>query len=655
MGNMSETILERYAVTKSIIGKRGFGVLFRTVFIPLLFITCAFILWYVSLPQINPGNMNDLGLVSVLPATYFAALGVLAISYIVNIHQKYSNDYILLVHILLLIFIIHGTPQIVYGTLRYAWAWKHVGIVDYIQRNGSVNPTITDLNAYHNWPGFFALVAMYNTVAGLASSLSYAGWGPVFFNLIDLGALLVLFKTLTNDRRLVWLSVWIFYLFSWIGQDYFSPQAFAYFLYMVTIIIVLKWFRRQPAMAQADTQRGIRSSKLYKLYSTITNHPIPDDQGVSQTNVRQRLFFILALIMIFTVIASSHQLTPLMLISALALLVIFQVTNQRFLPILMAAITTIWIIFMAVGFLDGNLYWIVKSIGSLLDNVNGNFINLAIASPGQQFIAKIDRLLSAAIWILGFVGLYRRYRAGKWDYIAILLAIAPVPMVLLNSYGGEMIFRVYMFSLPFVAFLAGSIIYPRLDAGMSLKAPIFATVLSFIVIPGFLISYYGKERMNYFSPNEVAAAQVIFNIAPKGSLIMDGVYGWPRQYTHYEDYNYQYISLLPVDQINNILKNPARQLPYYMETAAPGSVFVTPNQTSPETEPNLPGVQGKADYTAAYLVITRSQIAQAEMTGSLPADWATTIENSLSKSPNFRVVYSNQDAVIYQYIDLGEP
>ncbi len=654
MGNMSETTIESYAATKSIASKRGVGVLFRTIFVPLLFITCAFILWYVSLPQIDPGKMNDLGLVSVLPATYFAALGVLAISYIMSIHQKDSKEYILFIHILLLIIIIHGTPQIVYGTLRYAWAWKHVGIVEYIQRNGSVNPTINDLNAYHNWPGFFALAAMYNTVAGIASSLSYAGWGPVFFNLIDFGAILILFKTLTNDRRLVWLSIWIFFLFSWIGQDYFSPQAFAYFLYLVTIVIVLKWFRREPAMAQADVKPGIRSTKLYKLYTSIINHPIPDDQGVRQTNVRQRLFLILALIMIFTAIASSHQLTPLMLISALALLVIFQVTNQRFLPILMAAITTIWIVFMAVGFLNGNLYWIVKSIGSLLENVNGNFINLAIASPGQQLIAKIDRLLSVAIWILGFAGVYRRYRAGKWDYVAILLAIAPLPMVMLNSYGGEMIFRVYMFSLPFVSFLAGSIIYPRLEGGMSLKAPLFATLLSFIIIPGFLISYYGKERMNYFSPYEVATAQYIFTTAPKGSLIMDGVYGWPRQYTHYEDYNYQYISLLPPEQINNILKNPARQLPYYIESGTPGSVFVTPNQ-APETEPNLPGVQGKADYPAAFLVITRSQIAQAEMTGSLPAGWATTIENSLSKSPNFRVIYSNQDAVIYQYVDSGEP
>lgn len=651
---MSEITIDPYGATKPIARNRDIGILFRTILVPLLLITSIFILWIVSLPQIDPSKMNDLGLVSVLPITYFAALVFLAVSYMINVHQRDAHEIILLLHILLLIFIIHGTPQIVYGTLRYSWAWKHVGIIDYIQRNGSVDPTITNLNAYHNWPGFFALAALFNSVAGLPSSLSYAGWSPVFFNLIDLGALLVLLKTLTDDKRLVWLSVWIFYLFSWIGQDYFSPQAFAYFLFLVAIIIVLKWFRRLPVLTQSKVKPGSRSQKLYKLYVSIVNHP-SEDQPVVITSTRQRLFFMAVLIMIFVVIASSHQLTPLMLTSALALLVIFQVTNQRFIPILMGTIAVIWIIFMAVGFLNGNLYWIIKSIGSLLENVNGNFINLAVASSDQQFVAKIDRLMSAAVWVLGFAGLYRRYRSGKWDLPAILLAIAPIPMIALNSYGGEMIFRVYMFSLPFVAYLAGSLFYPSLTAGISLKAPLISTLLSFILIPSFIISYYGKERMNYFSPNEVIAAEFIFNNAPKGSLIMDGVFDWPRQYTHYEDYNYLSLSLLPPDQIRKVLQNPALNLSYYMDVAAPGAVFVNPTTGKyGDIEPNLPGVQGKADYPAAYFVITRAQLAETEMTGSLPQNWYSIITSSLTHSANFKLVYSNPDAVIYQYIDLGE-
>ena len=40
-----------------------------------------------------------------------------------------------------LLALVHGTPAVLYGTLRYSWAYKHVGIVDYILRTGTVDPT----------------------------------------------------------------------------------------------------------------------------------------------------------------------------------------------------------------------------------------------------------------------------------------------------------------------------------------------------------------------------------------------------------------------------------------------------------------------------------------------------------------------------------
>jgi hypothetical protein len=58
-----------------------------------------------------------------------------------------------------------------------------------------------------------------------------------------LPALVFLFGGLTRDRRLVWLSCWIFYIANWVGQDYFSPQAFAYLQYLLLLGIVLRWLR----------------------------------------------------------------------------------------------------------------------------------------------------------------------------------------------------------------------------------------------------------------------------------------------------------------------------------------------------------------------------------------------------------------------------
>jgi len=620
---------------------------------PLFLISAAAALWAISLPGVDPKNMTDLGLVSVLPATYFAALAVLTISFGLTVFQEVTNTPILLLHLVMYIFMIHGTPQIVYGTLRYSWTWKHVGIIDYIQRHGAVDPTIGILNAYHNWPGFFALGALLTDASGFSSALSFAGWGPVFFNLIDLGALLVIFKALTDDRRLIWLSVWFFFLTSWIGQDYFSPQAMTYFLYLVVLGIVLTWLRTRQMPARQSIKNWLRFDRISGLVYALLQRSSPEEKPGATTTPAQRVGLILVLIMIFFVIASSHQLTPLMLFSALSVLVIFQVTRERSLPILVAVITASWIIYMTVGFLDANLAWVVKSIGTFGHNFNSTLINLSKANAGQRFIAVMDRLLSASIWALAGFGLLRRLRSGSWDLPAMLLAVSPIPLLALNSYGGEMLFRVYYFGLPFVAFFAASLLYPTINAGHSWRTPVLTVALSFFLLSGFLFAYYGKERMYYFSPQEVAAANYLNQNAPKGALIVDGSWDWPLQYKNYEFYNYLSIASLSKNDRLKVMNDPVGVLSLWMDDIPIPDQVVSAGQKV--YIPAKPGGSGDADdYPAAYLIITKSQEAHIEMTGLMPAGSFVKIEKALEQSGRFMVVFSNQDATILKLVDPQE-
>lgn len=106
---------------------------------PLLVIGCVLLLWAVSFQNIDFSNMNDLGLVSVLPPTFFIAFLLLVVSFSFLVNRQQTQFWVLILHIVVLVFMLHGTPAVVYETLRYAWSWKHVGIVDYIQRYGSVD------------------------------------------------------------------------------------------------------------------------------------------------------------------------------------------------------------------------------------------------------------------------------------------------------------------------------------------------------------------------------------------------------------------------------------------------------------------------------------------------------------------------------------
>ncbi len=552
----------------------------------------ATVLWAASLTSVHLSHMTDIGLVSILPWAFFAALLVLTVSFFLLLGEPQTGTGLLALHVVVLIVIVHASPAILYGTLRYSWAWKHVGVIDFILRHGGVDPRSPYLSPYHNWPGFFALSALLTKVAGAHSALSFASWAPAFFNLTFLGGLVLVFQGLTGDRHLIWLAVWLFFVTSWIGQDYFAPQAFAYFLWLVTMGICLRWLRP-----------GTR----------------PTEAGATGPS-RPALVAIVALIM--ATVASSHQLTPFMMISSLSVLAIFGGLRPRTLPVVMAVLASGWIIYGAAAFLTDNVPSIIRSIGQLESNTSATFINLSHASAGQALVARIDRVLTASVFALAAAGAVRRWRCGLHDLTPVLLMAAPLPMLAANPYGGEMVFRVYFFALPFAAFLIASLLCAGTPpSGRRHKAA--TVVLSVLLLAGLLFSYYGKERMYHFSPDEVAATRYIYSAAPRGAEIISITTNYPFAYQDYERYRYLLLGLEPSRSRSELLADPARKLANLM---------------------------ADSKFPTTYLLITQSQVAEADMTGIVPAGALGRIEAALRASRRFRTSFSRPTARVWRLV-----
>ena len=53
------------------------------------------------------------------------------------------------------------------------------------------------------------------------------------------------------------------------------------------------------------------------------------------------------------------------------------------------------------------------------------------------------------------------------------------------------------------------------------------------------------------------------------------------------------------------------------------------------------------EYEAAYLIITRSQIAEMEALGELPPQSLERIQRALLASPEFDVLVRNRDAIVF--------
>ena len=548
--------------------------------------------------------MNDWGLVSSLPLLFYASLTVLTFSFCFSLCAFRPIGWVLGLHLVLFIFIVHGTPALTYGTLRYSWAWKHVGIVDYVLRHGVVDRTIDTLGVYHNWPGFFAASALLVRAAGLDNALGLASWAPVFFNLLNFGALFLLFGGLVQSARRVWLALWLVAITSWVGQDYFSPQAFAFFFYLVALAVAARWFAARDVPA-GTASRHFRHASKSVIAATL-----------------------LLLVGLFAVISSSHQLTPVITVLSLGALVLFTRDRALALPALMGVIMTTWFVYGATPFFQAEVKDLIESFGKLSENIDGTLIDLDNVSRAQRLVALAGRALTLSVWGLALAAVVKHVfkQRSRADWGLVALTGAPFLLLIGNAYGGEILFRIYLFALPFMALWIASLVF----AGTPLQTPVSArrgaaiVALSAFLLSGFIVAYYGKEQQFYFPANEVEAAQAMYRAAPKGSLIVEGSRNYPSRFTNYENYTHVTLSLEPRPSIERVLKNPAAEMKLWMSDEA---------------------------YTDAYLIITRGQKAEIDLPRTIPSGSLEQIERSLSKSPDFEIFFENEHAVVFTLKD----
>ncbi|WP_430010453.1 hypothetical protein, partial [Methylophaga lonarensis] len=335
----------------------------------------------------------------------------------------------------------------------------------------------------------------------------------------------------------------------------------------------------------------------------------------------------LLIIVLFCMVAlvASHQLTPIMTAIALAVLVFFQITKSRGLPLILALMTVVWMFFVARPFLNVYLPEIIHSIGTLSDNVGGNLINLDYASEGLIFVSKVGRIFTVSIIFMAMLGFLQRWRKGYVDLTAVLMISSSFLMLGLNSYGGEMLFRSLYFALPFLAFLIAGLFYSvRADADQWGQSFITISLVSVVCIMTFFYPYYGKENQYYVSPYEIKSIRYLQENAPQGSMISSIGPDWPITDVNYDDFYYfSFTERFEKVDREAMVEEPVERI-YDILT--------------------------RHDYSAAYVLITNSQRAFIETTGHYRPDSMDIILTALHEASEFEVVFENRDAIIFQAI-----
>ena len=574
------------------------------------------ILFFVSLRGMDLGRMNGLGLLSVLPPGAVAGVVLVALAFVIGLALPRAHWAALGVPLASLVICLDGITAFVEPEPRFPTAYQIAGYVQYISATGHSAP---GLAAYFSWPGFFALVSFVTGAAGTSGVLPLLRIWPVAIDLLYLPPLFLFTRNLRLSWRAQWLTGFLFALGNWVGQDYFSPQSFSFLLYLIFIALLVNWFTESGPVA---LPRAAAPSWPARLHRRVFGILQPGEQPSRPAGTGQKAFLLALLIAMFAVTAVSHQLTPFFMIGACAALVVVRRCTLTGLPVLLTVILAGWVSYETAAYWSGHLDGLVSGFGALGLNVSTSVGGRLTGSTPTHLLALHARVaLTVVIIGLAALGALRRRRRGISDRTLLALLAVPLLVVAVQSYGGEIGLRIYLFMLPAACPLAACLFFPDPQSGRSGWRTLLALAACALVLPtGFFLARYGNEAFEQIPPAELAATNWIYAHDAQGSRVLwlsnapqiDVTPEMPWDYADQDKVVYVPV-LAPPDpgQVSGLISA--------LRSAGPGS----------------------------YLIVAQTEVAALQETASYEPGWGEQFNAAMSAAAGVRVAFSTSSAVVY--------
>jgi hypothetical protein len=453
----------------------------------------------------------------------------------------------------------------------YAWTYKHLGVVDYIQTTGSLARG-TDI--YNGWPGLFVLTAWFSDVTGLAP-VDIAHWFTPVFHLALAGLIFAAALAWRLSSHQALAAVFLVVTLNWVEQDYYSPQAMAILL-TAGILLLLGLSRDRPV-------------------------------GVG------------LILILFAAVTITHQLTPFWVLLATGLLVVGKKLKPWWIVIPMAA--------MAIGFFFFN-FDITQQYALFSANVvtNASTNDVGPGVLGQQVTSTVMRTLSLSMWLATAIALVWRWRRHQPVWALGVLAFSPLLILGGQNYGGEAVFRVFLYSLPGCSFVLAPILLAALRAGSRRSAAGFGLLLLATAMSAQC--YFGSWFTNIVTPSAVAAADRVLSGSDYPAYVTPLLPVWPERssanYVKYARYTDEYDHSLMFQE----------------------GLLHSHFDTDEEYEELMALVNSRTD-APTYLVLSPQMAVYGNYFGLFPFDAVSNLKRHLADDPRWNVVVNEPDVVVY--------
>jgi hypothetical protein len=572
--------------------------------LPLVTTAVAVALWIVALVRLDPDAVNMYGFSASLGVPFIAGVVLLMIGFAVELFGR-ARPLVLGAVLLVVPVIMQATVPLLDGTIEYAWTYKHIGVIDLLRDHGHL---ISSSDIYQQWPGFFAVLALLSQASGV-DALSFAAWSSLFFALANSLMTAALLRQFTKDRRVIALAVLLTQAAMWVDIGYFSPQAYVYTLMLGFWIIVTRWLVGAPELGEA-------TGRIARLRGWLVRG-MP--AGLPTTR-RTRVGAALAAAAVFAAITVAHQLTPFMMLVPVLAFAVLGVLRPRLL---------------AVGLIGIVLAVVAPRLGSVtsqynilsldfLSNASGNASTWGTTE--QEFSAAVARTLAICLWLAALVALFLSRRKLGRVLVPAALGFLPMSTLVAGNYGGEAIYRVFAFSLPFVSLLIGVLWVgrKRRRGGPAMLAS--GVLLAAIMLAG-LQGLQGQLSVHQVRATDIEAAQYFYaNAQPNSALVLVAPNFPTKLSGNYGSFNRGHVSV---------------------DISLVGDPLFTGTLSAARIDDIQTYIRAMS-YPTNYLVVSEAMGDYTDYFGTEPAGTMAALDTALRGSSDWTVFYQGPGVTIFQ-------